>query len=91
MAELKVRSPVNLAAQIEAPVLIIHGGQDQRVPVVHGLRMRDALKDADKEVEYFEVQDEMHGFYKQANKVQAYTRMLAFLDKHLAPEAAAKP
>ena len=90
-AELKARSPVNLAAEITAPVLIIHGGQDQRVPVVHGLRMRDALKDADKEVEYFEVQDEMHGFYKQVNKVQAYTRMLTFLDKHLAVKASAKP
>ena len=90
-AELKVRSPVNLAAQFQAPVLIIHGGQDQRVPVVHGLRMRDALKKANKVVEYFEVQDEMHGFFKQKNKQEAYTRMLAFLDKYLAVPASAKP
>ena len=89
--ELKARSPVNLAAQFQAPVLIIHGGQDQRVPVVHGRSMRDALKAANKTVEYFEVRDEMHGFFKQANKVEAYTRMLAFLDKYLAVPAAAKP
>ena len=54
--------------------------------------MRDALRKAEKTVEYFEVVDEMHGFFKQANKVEAYTRMLAFLDKYLAvPEPAAKP
>ena len=90
-AELKRRSPVNLAAQIEAPVLIIHGAQDPRVPVLHGRSMRDALERAKKTVEYFEVQDEMHGFYKQENKVEAYTRMLAFLDKYLAVPASAKP
>ena len=83
-AELKARSPVNLVAQIEAPILIIHGGQDRRVPVQHGRSMRDALKDAGKTVEYFEVADEMHGFYKQKNIVEAYTRMLVFLGKHLA-------
>jgi dipeptidyl aminopeptidase/acylaminoacyl peptidase len=90
--ELKNRSPANLAMQIQAPVLIVHGGQDQRVPVVHASRMRDALKAAGKTVEYFEVRDEVHGFFKQANKVQAYTRMLAFLDKYLAiPPSVAKP
>ncbi len=89
--ELKNRSPVNLAAQIQAPVLIVHGGQDKRVPVVHGRGMRDALNEVNKSVEYFEVRDEMHGFFKEANKVEAYTRMLAFLDKHLAVEASAKP
>ncbi len=90
-ADLKKRSPANLAAQIQAPVLIIHGGQDQRVPVVHASRMRDALTAAGKKVEYDEVRDEMHGFFKQANKIEAYTRMLAFLDKYLAvqPEVSA--
>ncbi len=81
---LKNRSPVNLVAQIKAPVLIIHGREDKTVPVVHGRSMRDALQKAKKPVEYFEVEFEMHGFYKQTNKVEAYTRMLAFLDKHLA-------
>lgn len=90
-AELRNRSPVNLAAQFQAPVLIIHGGQDRRVPVVHGRSMRDALKAANKTFEYFEVRDEMHGFFKQANKVEAYTRMLAFLDKYLAVPASVKP
>lgn len=90
-AELKNRSPVNLAAQFHAPVLIIHGGRDQRVPVIHGRSMRDALKAANKIVEYFEITDEMHGFFKQNNKQEAYTRMLAFLDKYLTVPATAKP
>jgi dipeptidyl aminopeptidase/acylaminoacyl peptidase len=83
-AQLKARSPVNLAANFKAPVLIVHGGQDPRVPVLHGRSMRDALKSAGKPVEYLEVADEMHGFYKQKNVLAGFERMLAFLDKHLA-------
>jgi dipeptidyl aminopeptidase/acylaminoacyl peptidase len=82
-AVLKQNSPVNLASKFNAPVLIIHGGRDQRVPVVHGKRMRDALQDAGKTVEYFEVADEMHGFYKEKNVAESYRRMIAFLDKAL--------
>jgi dipeptidyl aminopeptidase/acylaminoacyl peptidase len=80
---LKQNSPVNLAAKFKAPVLIIHGGRDPRVPVVHGKRMRDALQKAGKTVEYFEVADEMHGFYKEKNVAESYRRMIAFLDKAL--------
>ncbi len=83
-AVLKANSPVNLASQFKAPVLIVHGGQDQRVPVAHGKAMRDALKSAGKSVEYFEVGDEMHGFYKEKNVLAGYEKMLAFLDKALA-------
>ena len=81
---LKQNSPVNFAAKFQAPVLIITGGQDKRVPVAHGKSMRDALEAADKSVEYFEVSDEMHGFYKEKNVAESYRRMLAFLDKALA-------
>jgi dipeptidyl aminopeptidase/acylaminoacyl peptidase len=83
-AVLRANSPVNLAGQFKAPVLIVHGGQDQRVPVAHGKAMRDALKSAGKSVEYFEVADEMHGFYKEKNVLAGYEKMLAFLDKALA-------
>ncbi len=81
---LKQNSPVNFADKFQAPVLIITGGQDRRVPVVHGKNMRDALVAAGKSVEYFEVTDEMHGFYKEKNVAEGYRRMLAFLDKALA-------
>ncbi len=81
---LKQNSPVNFAEKFQAPVLIITGGQDQRVPVVHGKNMRDALEAANKSVEYFEASDEMHGFYKEKNVTEGYRRMLAFLDKALA-------
>lgn len=81
---LKQNSPVNFAEKFQAPVLIITGGQDPRVPVAHGKSMRDALEAAGKSVEYFEVSDEMHGFYKEKNVAEGYRRMLAFLDKALA-------
>jgi dipeptidyl aminopeptidase/acylaminoacyl peptidase len=87
--ELTRRSPVNLAAHFEAPVLIIHGGRDSRVPIKHGQSMRDALKAAGKNVEFFSVEDESHGFYKEKNVAEGYQRMLAFLAKNLAPPAVA--
>ena len=80
---LQSRSPVYLVAQIQVPILLIHGGQDQRVPIKHAQRMREALEEANKTVEFFSVNDEMHGFYKEKNILESYQRILAFLDKYL--------
>ena len=42
-AQFKATSPLANAAKIKAPVLMVYGGEDYRVPIVHGERMRDAL------------------------------------------------
>lgn len=82
-AELRANSPVHYAANFTAPVLIIHGEADNRVPVQHGRKMRDALKSAGKIVEYVEASGEGHGFYKPENVLMSYEKMLSFLDVHL--------
>lgn len=76
-------SPVNLADKIKAPVFLIHGLQDERVPIVHAERMRAALKAANNEPEWYVEDKEGHGFYLAENQVKLYTRLLAFFDKHL--------
>lgn len=82
-AELADFSPVNHAAEIKAAVMLIHGGEDERVPLAHAERMKSALEKAGKKVEWMLESDEGHGFYRQAHRQALYERVLKFLDANL--------
>ncbi|HET7773662.1 MAG TPA: S9 family peptidase [Burkholderiaceae bacterium] len=84
-------SPVHQAARIKAPVLLAYGGEDQRVPLVHGRRMREALERNGKSVEWVVYPDEGHGFNKDANVHDFWRRVDAFLTRHLELGAGARP
>ena len=45
--------------------------------------MRDALVKAGKPVEWLEKDYEGHGFFKEENNRELYTKMLAFFEKHI--------
>lgn len=47
------RSPVTQAARISAPVLLVHGDADTRVPTEQSLLMRDALQQGSGQVQLF--------------------------------------
>jgi len=85
--ELADFSPVNHAADIKAAVMLIHGGEDQRVPPIHAQQMKAALEKAGKKVEWMYEADEGHGFYRQAHRQELYERVLKFLDANLAASA----
>ncbi|MBL8516584.1 MAG: S9 family peptidase [Betaproteobacteria bacterium] len=76
-------SPAKNADKIKAPVLLVMGAEDIRVPIIHGTTMRDALQRAGKPVEYVVYNDEAHGFNKHENVVDFYTRVEKFFEKHL--------
>jgi len=76
-------SPARNADKIKAPVLLAMGALDRRVPLIHGNTMRDALVRAGNPPEYVVYPDEGHGFNKHENVVDYYTRIEAFLAKHL--------
>ena len=80
-------SPTRLAAQIKAPVFLAAGGIDERAPLAHSEMMRDALIAAGNKPEWLVFADEGHGFYQDAHKVEYYTRLLAFLDRHIGDAA----
>ena len=82
-AMIEANSPVNQAARIKAPLLLAFGEADLRVPLAHGKRMRDALREAGNPPEWVTYPGEGHGFAVLKNRVDFAQRMEAFLAKHL--------
>ena len=86
-AILAARSPVYNASKIKAAVLLAHGEKDERVPIEHARRMRDALKKAGNPAEWLLERREGHGFFNEENQVAFYERVFEFLGKHVGPGA----
>jgi carboxymethylenebutenolidase len=61
--KLHPKHPVDLVADIKAPVLGLYGGADTGIPVATVDRMRAALKDANKTAEIVVYPDTPHAFY----------------------------
>jgi dipeptidyl aminopeptidase/acylaminoacyl peptidase len=75
-------SPVNNAAEIRAPLLVMHGANDPRVPVEEAEQIADEVAEH-APVEKLIFEDEGHGFSKRENRIEAYTTMVEFLDDHV--------
>jgi len=84
-AMIAANSPVNLAARIQAPLLLAHGDADRRVPIEHATRMRDALTAAGHPPEWITYPGEGHGFNKPEDQFDFARRLDAFLAKYLQP------
>lgn len=76
-------SPARNAGRIKAPVLLAMGVDDERVPLIHGKVMRDALEKAGKKFEYIQYDLEGHGFVRQKNIVDFYSRLEKFFAENL--------
>lgn len=81
---LRAVSPVNFAGQITAPVLLIHGRDDRNVPVQQARAMIAALTRAGHKPESLLLAEEGHTFKAEKKRAEAFTRVVAFLEKHLA-------
>lgn len=92
-ARLERHSPVHRAGEIRVPVLLAHGADDERVHAKHSQRMARALRRSDKDVEYLEFEDEIHGFLLESNRIRFYERLVTFFEEHLVarPPEAARP
>ena len=82
-AQLRSTSPAQNADKIKMPVFMAYGGEDRRVPIIHGERMRDALEKLGKPYEWMVKSNEGHGYAQLENRVEFYTRFEAFLKKSL--------
>jgi dienelactone hydrolase len=81
--ELERISPTRHADAIKIPVMLIHGGKDQRAPKEHAFLMKSALEKAGRPPEWFYIDYEGHGFYDTENLTEVYNRLEAFLAKHI--------
>jgi dipeptidyl aminopeptidase/acylaminoacyl peptidase len=88
---LEAISPTHLANRIVVPVMMVAGAEDVRAPAKHTELMRDALQRAGKQVDAKIYPGEGHGFYTEADKLDLYTRMLAFLDRNIGAGAGGAP
>jgi dipeptidyl aminopeptidase/acylaminoacyl peptidase len=76
-------SPIHHVDKIIAPLMVIHGANDPRVPLGEAEQMVGALRARGVPVEFLVYDDEGHGLVKLKNMLDAYPKMAVFLDKHL--------
>lgn len=81
-------SPINFVKNIQAPIFIVQGGKDPRVVRKHAEWLRSEMKSHDKPYEWLLRENEGHGFDKEENRLELYTRMGDFFAKFLAPPPA---
>lgn len=83
-AELKANSPTELVERIKIPVLLAAGARDARAVPEQTEAMRDALvKAGNPPVDMIIQSGEMHGFYKEENNLNLYTKMLEFFNQNI--------
>ncbi len=76
-------SPIRFVDQIVAPLFVVHGANDPRVPVGEADQIVGALRARNVPVEYLRFDDEGHGLAKRANRLIAYPAIARFLREHL--------
>lgn len=78
----KERSPAYNLDKLKAPLLIVHGKEDKRVPIGNAYLLEDKLKEKGIKYETLYKKDG-HGFQKVEYRVDLYKAMLKFLKKHI--------
>src|SRR5690348_3997919 len=87
-AVLAQHSPIDQLDRLKAKVMLIVGGEDGRVPAIQGQNMRSALRKRGMPCEWLYEPKETHGFYKEENVTELYTRVDAFLRANIGPGVA---
>jgi len=76
-------SPLTRVDEIRAPLFIIHGANDPRVPVGEARQIHASLTDRGVPCELNVYEDEGHGLKKLPNRLDAYPKAAAFLERVL--------
>jgi dipeptidyl aminopeptidase/acylaminoacyl peptidase len=80
---LRQISPLAKADRIKAPLFVIQGKNDPRVPYTEAEQIVKAVKDKGGIVEYKLFDDEGHGISKLKNRLVLYPLVADFLDKYM--------
>lgn len=84
-------SPLRHSAAMRAPLFVVHGRNDPRVPVSEAEQLVASLRARSVRCELTVYEDEGHGLARLANRLDAYPRAVAFLGSVFAEEAGAPP
>ncbi|MCC7477064.1 S9 family peptidase [bacterium] len=76
-------SPINKVDKIKAPLLILQGANDPRVPLSEAQQMYDALRARNHDVDLIVFPDEGHGWQKIENRAIAWQREVEFLSQRM--------
>ncbi|MCU4801134.1 alpha/beta fold hydrolase [Halobacteria archaeon HArc-gm2] len=76
-------SPIHSADQIDAPLFVLHGANDPRVPVGEAEQIVEEVREQGVPVEKLIFDDEGHGISKRENRIEAYTSVVEFLSRHV--------
>ena len=80
---LKRISPLFHTDKVTKPLIVLQGAQDPRVLQVESDEIVAGVRKNGVPVEYVLFDDEGHGFVKKENQIEAYSRVVQFLDKYL--------
>ena len=82
---LREISPIHYMDRVTAPLLVVHGATDPRVPISETEQLVEGVRRRGGSVDYIRFEDEGHGLVKQSNKLEAYPAIAEFLNRHLGP------
>ena len=80
-------SPVFHAHKVKNPVMVLQGANDPRVLKIESDEIVAGIEENGITVEYVVFDDEGHGFRKKENEIEAYGKILSFLEIYLKDEA----
>ncbi|MEM1151443.1 MAG: S9 family peptidase [Pseudomonadota bacterium] len=80
---LEAVSPALMADRVTAPLLLIHGAQDDIVPIEQSEFMRDAMAEAGREVEFLRLEEAGHSYRNDEEHRLEYETVTRFLETHL--------
>jgi dipeptidyl aminopeptidase/acylaminoacyl peptidase len=78
-AVMDTRSPLRRAAQVQGPLLLLHGALDARVKVDQSMRMAQALRNAGKAVDLHVYARAGHGLHRWPDRLDYFRRTEDFL------------
>jgi dipeptidyl aminopeptidase/acylaminoacyl peptidase len=84
-AVYKASSPMTFMHQTTAPLLVLQGDNDIRVPKSQAEQVVATLKADGRTVDAHFYANEGHGFVKRENQIDALERTIAWFDKYLKP------
>jgi dipeptidyl aminopeptidase/acylaminoacyl peptidase len=78
---LKRISPIHKVDEIQAPLFIIQGDNDERVPLSESIQIYESVQKKGIDTKLLRYADEGHGLAKLENRIHAYTEVLNWLLK----------